>query len=163
MVNKIVTVMEVRVLETRNIEESVEIFPVDLLQQRWTASNDRVELTRRSLLENSDDGIVRLVFMAFDRLEEILQPQDEEPSVVLSDEAQPRARKNTSRILNSKVISASLGKGRHIQLSEPVRVHFEHLTADNVTNPTCVFWDYIMRYEFREFPEKKKEKKHMLS
>ncbi|XP_043281212.1 latrophilin Cirl-like isoform X3 [Venturia canescens] len=136
--------MEVRVLETRKIDRSVEIFPIDLLQQRWTASNDYVELTRRSLLENSDDGIVRLVFMAFDRLEEILQPQDEEPSVVLNDEIQPRIKKNTSRILNSKVISASLGKGRHIQLSEPVRVYFQHLTADNVTNPRCVFWDYIM-------------------
>lgn len=47
------------------------------------------------------------------------------------------------RILNSKVISASLGKGRHIQLSQPIRLVLKHIMIDNVTNPTCVFWNYI--------------------
>lgn len=50
------------------------------------------------------------------------------------------------RILNSKVISASLGKGRHIQLSQPIRLVLKHLLTDNVTNPTCVFWNYIDQY-----------------
>lgn len=54
---------------------------------------------------------------------------------------QPRVR-----ILNSKVISASLGKGRHIQLSQPIRLILKHLQTDNVTNPTCVFWNYIDQY-----------------
>lgn len=51
------------------------------------------------------------------------------------------------RILNSKVISASLGKGRHIQLSQPIRLILKHLQTDNVTNPTCVFWNYIDQYD----------------
>ncbi|XP_018348308.1 PREDICTED: latrophilin Cirl-like isoform X4 [Trachymyrmex septentrionalis] len=136
--------MEVRVLDARNIGNELEVFPSEAAQQRWTVSNDRVELTRGALLENSEGGIVRLVFMAFDRLEEILQPQAEPPSVVMNDDPQPLPRRNTTRLLNSKVISASLGKGRHIQLSEPVRVYFRHLAVENVTNPTCVFWDYIL-------------------
>ncbi|XP_024877143.1 latrophilin Cirl-like isoform X5 [Temnothorax curvispinosus] len=136
--------MEVRVLDARNIGNELEVFPSEAAQQRWTVSNDRVELTRGALLDNSEAGIVRLVFMAFDRLEEILQPQAEPPSVVMSDDPQPLPRRNTTRLLNSKVISASLGKGRHIQLSEPVRVYFRHLAVENVTNPTCVFWDYIL-------------------
>lgn len=139
------TVMEVRVLDARNIGNELEVFPSEAAQQRWTVSNDRVELTRGALLDNSEGGIVRLVFMAFDRLEEILQPQAEPPSVVMNDDPQPLPRRNTTRLLNSKVISASLGKGRHIQLSEPVRVYFRHLAVENVTNPTCVFWDYILR------------------
>ncbi|XP_018398938.1 PREDICTED: latrophilin Cirl-like [Cyphomyrmex costatus] len=136
--------MEVRVLDARNIGNELEVFPSEAAQQRWTVSNDRVELTRGALLDNSEAGIVRLVFMAFDRLEEILQPQAEPPSVVMNDDPQPLPRRNTTRLLNSKVISASLGKGRHIQLSEPVRVYFRHLAVENVTNPTCVFWDYIL-------------------
>ncbi|KAK0161858.1 hypothetical protein PV327_008263 [Microctonus hyperodae] len=135
--------MEVRVLDTRNIDNNAELFPTESARERWTASNDHVELTRRSLLKNNDDGIIRLVFMAFDRLEEILQPQVEEPFVSLNEEAR-LPRNISNRILNSKIISASLGKGRHIELSEPVRIYFEHLTVENVTNPTCVFWDYIM-------------------
>lgn len=137
--------MEVRVIETKFIKKDVEVFPGETVQPRWTASSDRVELSRGALLENSDGGIVRLVFMAFDRLEEILQPQSEVPSMTLNDDRDPRSKRNATRILNSKVISASLGKGRHIQLSEPVRVYFEHLTIENVTNPKCVFWDYTMR------------------
>ncbi|XP_067206179.1 latrophilin Cirl-like isoform X6 [Linepithema humile] len=136
--------MEVRVLDARNIGNELEVFPSEAAQQRWTVSNDRVELTRGALLDSSEAGIVRLVFMAFDRLEEILQPQAEPPSVVMNDDPQPLPRRNTTRLLNSKVISASLGKGRHIQLSEPVRVYFRHLAVENVTNPTCVFWDYIL-------------------
>ncbi|XP_014479736.1 PREDICTED: latrophilin Cirl-like isoform X2 [Dinoponera quadriceps] len=134
--------MEVRVLDARNIDNELEVFPSEAALQKWTVSNDRVELTRAALLDNSQSGIVRLVFMAFDRLEEILQPQAEPPSVVTNGNSQQR--RNATRLLNSKVISASLGKGRHIQLSEPVRVYFRHLAVENVTNPTCVFWDYIL-------------------
>ncbi|XP_047349875.1 latrophilin Cirl-like isoform X1 [Vespa velutina] len=136
--------MEVRVLDTRNIGNDLEVFPNNILEGRWTASTAHVELTRGALLENSEAGIVRLVFMAFNRLEEILQPQAELPSVVTNDDSQSLPKRNTTRLLNSKIISASLGKGRHIQLSEPVRIYFRHLTLENVTNPTCVFWDYIL-------------------
>lgn len=52
---------------------------------------------------------------------------------------------NVTRVLNSKIISASLGKGRHIQLSEPVRLTLKHIRTENVSNPSCVFWDYTMR------------------
>lgn len=48
-----------------------------------------------------------------------------------------------NRVLNSKVISASLGKGRHIQLSQPIRLILKHLKIENVSNPQCVFWNYI--------------------
>ncbi|XP_012280589.1 latrophilin Cirl isoform X2 [Orussus abietinus] len=135
--------MEVRVLDTRNLDNDLEVFST-ASQQKWTASNDHVELTTTALLENSEGGIVRLVFMAFDRLEEILQPQMETSPFSTNDDPEFRPKRNVTRILNSKVISASLGGGRHIQLTEPVRVYFKHLTADNVSNPTCVFWDYIM-------------------
>ena len=135
--------MEVRVLETRNINNNVEVFPSKSTQQKWNAS---IELPRRALLENSEGGIVRLVFMAFDRLEEILQTVEKLPTVVVSDDVLAQPKENRTRILNSKVISASLGKGRHIELSESVKIYFKHLTvSDNVTNPTCVFWDYIFK------------------
>ncbi|XP_051176110.1 latrophilin Cirl-like isoform X3 [Leptopilina boulardi] len=135
--------MEVRVLETRNINNNVEVFPSKSTQQKWNAS---IQLPRRALIENSEGGIVRLVFMAFDRLEEILQTVEKVPTVVMSDDQiLVKPKENRTRILNSKVISASLGKGRHIELSESVKIYFRHLTvADNISNPTCVFWDYTV-------------------
>lgn len=136
--------MEVRVLETRNINNNVEVFPSKSTQQKWNAS---IQLPRRALIENSEGGIVRLVFMAFDRLEEILQTVEKVPTVVMSDDQiLVKPKENRTRILNSKVISASLGKGRHIELSESVKIYFRHLTvADNISNPTCVFWDYTVK------------------
>ncbi|XP_031336260.1 latrophilin Cirl [Photinus pyralis] len=121
--------LSVRVLETRNVH--IERFPSD---NKWSSSNDSIELPRGALLENSEGGFVRLVFVAFDRLEEILQWQP--------DSFDDNFNKNVSRMLNSKVISASLGKGRHIQLYEPVRLTLKHLKVENVSNPSCVFWDY---------------------
>lgn len=111
------------------------MFPAPGTAEQWAGGGvgapdgNWLRLERGALLENSEGGFVRLVFVAFDRLEEILQPQTH----------------NATRLINSKVISASLGKGRHIQLSEPVTICLKHLRTENVTNPSCVFWDYTMR------------------
>lgn len=123
---------------------------------------------------------MRIVFVAFDRLESILKPATIWMDSKLTSntgellnifdqnwtrfylffftdsslqnngtEKQVEPRK---RILNSKVISASLGKGRHIQLSQPIRLVLRHLIMENVTNPSCVFWNYIDQYVSFVFP-----------
>ncbi|XP_055640427.1 latrophilin Cirl [Toxorhynchites rutilus septentrionalis] len=146
--------LSIRVLETRNFVKN-EVFP-DSSQERWQVSNDQIELPKAALIENSEGGLVRIVFVAFDRLEQILRPQfsniqqtrvdqnklEQDDSAVGSGrgEVSPAPRQ---RLLNSKVISASLGKGRHIQLSQPIRMILKHLRTKNVSNPTCVFWNYI--------------------
>ncbi|ETN64545.1 cirl/latrotoxin receptor [Anopheles darlingi] len=199
--------ISIRVLETRNFVKSVEIFP-DSSTERWQVSSDQIELPKAALIENSEGGLVRIVFVAFDRLEQILRPQfsniqhssqqqqqhsaqpgQGEPGSLqqlgasgviasaniglaeggsLGSAAAGATRSDTMatsdpsgmagsssashqqyqqsprlRLLNSKVISASLGKGRHIQLSQPIRMVLKHLRTKNVSNPTCVFWNYI--------------------
>lgn len=69
-----VAVLSVRVLETRNIVGN-EIFP-DATVEQWHVSDDSIELPRGALIENSEGGLVRIVFVAFDRLESILKPAD---------------------------------------------------------------------------------------
>lgn len=61
-------------LETRNIAGN-EIFP-DANVEQWQVSEDSIELPRGALIENSEAGLVRIVFVAFDRLESILKPMD---------------------------------------------------------------------------------------
>lgn len=68
------TVLSVRVLETRNIVSN-QVFPDHSIEQE-TNSEDSIELPRGALLENSEGGLVRIVFVAFDRLESILRPLD---------------------------------------------------------------------------------------
>ncbi|XP_058809833.1 latrophilin Cirl-like isoform X3 [Phymastichus coffea] len=145
--------MEVRVLEIRNLNTEFEVFPQKpAKQERWARLRDRIELTQTALLANSDnkDRLVRLVFMAFERLEEILQPSDNShfEQISMNEEReninhhQQYHSNSVTRILNSKVISASLGRGKHVQLTEPVRLYFEHINRENVSNPRCVYWDY---------------------
>lgn len=62
--------LSVRVLETKTIQGSV-VFPDS---DQWPLSSDRIELPRTALIENSEGGLVRIVFAAFDRLESILKP-----------------------------------------------------------------------------------------
>uniref|UniRef100_A0A6B2EAR4 Putative latrophilin-like receptor n=1 Tax=Phlebotomus kandelakii TaxID=1109342 RepID=A0A6B2EAR4_9DIPT len=133
--------LSVRVLETRNIA-TAEVFP-DAVHEQWTVSRDTIELPRAALVENSDGGLVRIVFVAFDRLESILRPPTVEPQQRLSLPIGNQTSSTKNRVLNSKVISASLGKGRHIQLSQPIRLTFQHLRTENVSQPICVFWSYI--------------------
>ncbi|XP_037051049.1 latrophilin Cirl-like isoform X3 [Bradysia coprophila] len=138
--------LSVRVLETRNMMGN-EIFP-DVSDEQWQVSDDTIELPRAALIENSEGGLVRIVFVAFDRLESILKPTDNWTETKHTINADPLSVNNSTqpvrkRMLNSKVISASLGKGRHIQLSQPIRLVLKHIKSENVSNPTCVFWNYI--------------------
>ncbi|XP_047519643.1 latrophilin Cirl isoform X2 [Pieris napi] len=143
--------LSVRVLEVKNVED--ETFPSTIAQEQWKASEDTITIPKAALLENHQVDLVRIVFFAFDRLEEILPPtfgkspqfaaytSDPSSSVSINSE---KEKKNVTRVLNSKVISASLGNGRHIQLSQMVRLTMKHLKTENVTNPACVFWDYTL-------------------
>ncbi|XP_030381870.1 latrophilin Cirl [Scaptodrosophila lebanonensis] len=143
--------LSVRVLETKTIQSSV-VFPES---EQWPLSSDRIELPRAALIENSEGGLVRIVFAAFDRLESILKPTYDHfdlkssrsyvrnTAILANDSDINGDMQQRIRILNSKVISASLGKGRHIQLSQPIKLVLKHLKTENVTNPTCVFWNYI--------------------
>lgn len=143
------TVLSVRILETRNIG-ATEVFP-DTEQEQWDVSDDRIEIPRAALIENSEGGLVRVVFVAFDRLESILRPATIWLDSKLTSNADSQLKNNDSgkqvqpkkRVLNSKVISASLGKGRHIQITEDIKLTLKHLVVENVTNPSCVFWNFI--------------------
>nr|CAD7570187.1 unnamed protein product [Timema californicum] len=71
--------LSVRVVETRNV--GTEQFPSPTTYEHWQDSQDWLQIPRGALLENSEGGLVRLVFVAFNRLEEILQPHSD-PSTV---------------------------------------------------------------------------------
>jgi hypothetical protein len=166
--------MSVRVLDMRNINELS--FPSAEELQVWKSKEDWITLPAEALLENSDNGLVRVVLFAYEHMEDILSPASmnhqqqhhhssqqhrDQPAVTGGSVSSPNRQQiqqqqqqqqqqfghyveNATRIVNSRVISASLGKGRHIQLPQPVTIRFQHLRQDNVSNPTCVFWDYTV-------------------
>ena len=52
---------------------------------------------------------------------------------------------DTNLSLNSHVISASIQKGRHVEISSPVRMVFRNRYPASGSRPRCVFWDYESR------------------
>ncbi|XP_064087853.1 latrophilin Cirl-like isoform X4 [Macrobrachium nipponense] len=96
---------------------------------------DTITLPPEAMLENADNGLVKIVFFSFDGLHHMLQPNGGIYHFNFKGV-------NRTRVLNSRVLSASLGAGRHIELSEPVVLTFAMIRTVNVTNPACVFWDY---------------------
>lgn len=160
--------MSVRVMDTRSINELT--FPSTEELQVWKSKEDWITLPSEALLENSDGGLVRVVLFAYEHMEDILSPTsihlahhtahhqqhpqsvgsgsvsspNRHPDQLQSQQQGGQHQLNATRIVNSRVISASLGKGRHIQLPQPVTIRFQHLRQDNVSNPTCVFWDYTI-------------------
>ncbi|ROT76135.1 putative latrophilin Cirl-like isoform X4, partial [Penaeus vannamei] len=115
--------------------------PTNSLQDPETpppAPQDTITLPPEALLENSENGLVKMVFFSYDGLHHLLQPDGRSYRI---NEANFKGV-NETRVLNSRVVSASLGAGRHIELPEPVVLTFTMIRTVNVTNPACVFWDY---------------------
>ena len=101
---------------------------------------DSILLPPEVIYENSDhvSKTTRVIFLTYKHLEDLLSPMNNSIS------SRSRGRK-AEYIVNSRILSASLGHGRHIQISElskPVLLTFSLLHHENVSNPICAFWDY---------------------
>ncbi|KAF2354530.1 GAIN domain N-terminal [Trinorchestia longiramus] len=108
---------------------------------RGIPAYDSITLPPEALLENSENRLIKMVFFSYQGLEKLLQP-------TFSYSLDPAFKmQNRTRLLNSRVVAASLGSGRHIELTEPVIITFALLTTQNVTNASCVFWDYTTSIE----------------
>lgn len=121
--------LSIRVMQARNTQS--QKFPTVENLEMWDNQEDSIELTSNALQENSENGAVRIIFATYNEFDQLLVPSQ-----------RPNA---TLRFVNSKVISASLGKGRHIELPDPVKITLKHLKTINVSRPVCVFWDYAVQ------------------
>ena len=104
--------------------------------------DDSVSVPRRNLEDNAVAGngaVAEAVFFSYSTLHQILGMHPKAQKLHLSAAATGSSSRGSggllrdekileSYVLNSRVISASLGRaGRHIQLKEPVEIQFRHL------------------------------------
>ena len=110
--------------------------------QRQVEDGNTITLPKEALRENANHkDLSKTVFFLYDTIHRFVRDAD----VFVAGKAVEKVAKDM--VVISKVISASLGKGRHLQLNHPVRIHFKHNLEDVAygrpkSKPICVFWDY---------------------
>lgn len=134
--------MSVRVIETRRVSDAQFPAPEEIVGTPWEKLEDTIFLPRESILDNVNKGLVKMVFITFNNIEQRLNPN----------QVRRRGRNhnyyNETQVVNSKVMSVSLTRDRIVPLRQPVVLTLRNINVGNVTNPTCVFWDFIMKYDF---------------
>ena len=115
-------------------------FPLNNYEEPFGTIEDSIFLPLEALERNARDKLVKAVFFSFKQLDEILSKGDKKMN---SQQSFHQLNTSPKQVLNSRVISASLVRGKHIQLpvSAPVRVSLKHLREEGMGNPVCVFWD----------------------
>ena len=127
-------------MQSRNAHR--QIFPSVERIESWNGSGDEIILTPEAVLQNGNNGAVRVIFTAFNQLDQLLIPLKTTSGRFLNNhETSTKPR----RFINSRVIAASLGRGRHIELPQPVQITFKHLNDVDPARvrPECVYWDYV--------------------
>jgi hypothetical protein len=103
------------------------VFP----SKRLLYVDDAVEIDKKDVDANGREGLAEAVFFSFSTLHEILE----------SGKLDLGGKPDAGWKLNSRVVSAALGQGRHVELAHPARVYLRHLVPDNMTDAICVYWD----------------------
>ncbi|XP_067124622.1 latrophilin Cirl-like isoform X2 [Centruroides vittatus] len=143
--------LSVQVLNTRSLKSVqfpiLEEFKDDNASTAWIRMEDSLLLPAQALADMSRHGLAKVVFMAYSRVGEFLKPEfNYHPRSLSRDlSAEEESPRNITRIVNSRVIAASVGKHGMIRLTQPVIITLKHLQEDNVTNPYCVYWDFHER------------------
>merc|ERR1719225_1342958 len=124
-IEKNIVMMEDNLLSSLRIMRARDLYDQEFLSRH---GNVKIIIPAESLMENSENGAVRLVFFHYNNLDHVL------PSST-----------NGIKFLNSHIASASLSKGHATLLSHPLTASFTHLESEGMANPSCVWWDYVSR------------------
>jgi len=136
--------MAISVLNVKEIRNGTT-FPLNNYEEPFGVLEDSIFLPLQALQHNARDSLAKTVFFSFKSLDKILTKGEQEISSGVGrmrDNSQTQ-RDSSKKVLNSRVISASLSRGKHIELTaeSPVRISLKHL-EENMKNPSCVFWDW---------------------
>lgn len=113
-----------------NLSSEKVTFP----SKRLLYVDDAIELYKNDVEAYGQEGLAEAVFFSYTTLHEIL----EAGKLNFGGKNNP----NGDWRLNSRVVSASLGQGRHVELTHPVRIYLRHIVTENMTDAVCVYWDF---------------------
>ncbi len=135
--------MSISVLDMHLSPDSAALFPAQESGSLLYV-DDSVRVSADDMRSHAEGDLSEAVFFSYARMHEILG----EAEIDLGrreEEADDDQLEGRRLVLNSKVVSASLGgrAGRHQELLRPVEVRLRHLRQnDSASSPRrCVYWD----------------------
>ncbi|XP_022255617.1 latrophilin Cirl-like, partial [Limulus polyphemus] len=100
----------------------------------WDPVRDVILLPATALVGSGRNGRVKIVFIAYRNVQNFTPLERNLP-------VSNRSNGAHNRMINSRVLSASIDHHRMTRLHQPVTVILKHLQEENVTNPQCVYWE----------------------
>ncbi|XP_039929481.1 adhesion G protein-coupled receptor L2 isoform X12 [Hirundo rustica] len=127
-------VLDVAVLSTEGQVQDLR-FPQAGKGGNW------IQLSARTMKQNSRNGLAKLVFIIYKSLGRFLSTEN--ATIKLGSDL---AGQNSTIAVNSHVIAASINKeSSRVYLTDPVHFTLEHIDPDNYFNANCSFWNYSER------------------
>ncbi|XP_076346458.1 latrophilin Cirl-like isoform X2 [Tachypleus tridentatus] len=134
--------VSVRLVETWSVSAVRFPVPEDIEGTRWYRMEDSILLPAAALLGSAINGFVKVMFVAYNRVEEFLSLEENLPLGIEGTASSPNSLLNSTQIVNSRVLSASVQYLQMVKLHQPVSVTLRHLQEENMSSPRCVFWDF---------------------
>ncbi|XP_076305406.1 latrophilin Cirl-like isoform X1 [Tachypleus tridentatus] len=137
--NLLVSVRRIQTWSTSEVR-----FPTfkDVEGSDWTRMEDCIVVPTQALLGVAKNGVVDIVFLAYNKLGNFLTAADRG---IFRRPLPANKQSNSSHIINSRVLAASVRRHGLVNLHQPAKIVFRHIQEENVTNPRCVYWDFNNR------------------
>ncbi|KAG8198214.1 hypothetical protein JTE90_015310 [Oedothorax gibbosus] len=103
----------------------------------WLNMKDSIVIPSDAIEDYAKNGFYKLVFVAFNKVHMYLSP-----GMKIANHFNGSSHENVTKVVNSKIIGATVGRSEYVKLNQPAVITLKHLIETNVTNPICVFWDY---------------------
>ncbi|XP_022246110.1 latrophilin Cirl-like isoform X2 [Limulus polyphemus] len=134
--------VSVRRVQTWSVSEVRFPSPEDVEASEWTRMDESVIVPTQALLGSAINGVVDMVFLAYNKLENFLTAADRG---IFGRPLSAGKHSNNSHIINSRVLAASIRRHGMASLHQPAKIVFRHIQEENVSNPRCVFWEFNNR------------------
>lgn len=130
--------MSVRAIESwRNMVVQFPSIADRERDQNWSTMQDSVLLPIEAIQQlYKQGGLRRLIFVAYNNLNGLLIPEPEGrfPRTAFDDRL-------ANGFINSRIVTASIGRQGDNRLSQPLQVTLRHLQEGLVSDQQCVYWN----------------------
>lgn len=133
--------VSVRVMDLQSVRDLHFPEPSVVRGTSWAHLDDSIYLPYQTLLESARNGVVKVAFFSYKKMETILDAQFQQQPGPYGEPEAP----NVTRVINSRVLAAALGRRRVLGLPQPVLITLRHNQEENMSDPQCVFWDFSKR------------------